>query len=356
MKTQNINIYDYIIVGGGIAGSILALKLVDLNLKVLIVNKDLAGSSSKVAAGVVNPVTGKRLVKSWIIDELNQSSDVFYKQIEQLSEQTFFHKKDIVRVFKNYQEQNDFISKSSEAAYEHYLKENDDEIVLQYLENDFGSGTICQSACLDAGLFLDAAKKILQKKASLIEDEFNFDELEINDPIVWKNISSKSIIFCEGYRMKDNPLFNYLPLAPLKGEFLLIRADELPRTNMIKKGVIIVPYKENLFWVGSTYDREELSLKNTVNGVEGLKTKLASVLNTLYTVQETGFGIRPTVVDRRPLIGEHPQHKNVFVFNGLGSKGVSLAPFFTQHFVDYLEHGGKLMKEVDIKRHKKYLY
>jgi len=325
----------------------------------LIINKDLPGASSKVAAGVVNPVTGKRLVKSWIINELNQSSDAFYTQIELLSKQTFFHKKDILRVFKNYQEQNDFISKSSEAAYENYLKEESDESVLQYLENDFGSGTIAQSACLDAGLFLDAAKNILQKKASFIDNEFSFDELEINNPIVWKNISAaiscKSIIFCEGYRMKDNPLFNYLPLAPLKGEFLLIRADGLPRTKMIKKGVIIVPYKENLFWIGSTYDREELSLKNTESGVQGLKTKLASVLNTPYTVEETGFGIRPTVVDRRPLIGEHPQHKNVFVFNGLGSKGVSLAPFFAQHFVDYLEHNGELMKEVDIKRHEKYL-
>jgi len=155
--------------------------------------------------------------------------------------------------------------------------------------------------------------------------------------------------------LKKNPLFNYLPLAPLKGEFLLIQADELPRTKMIKKGVIIVPYKDNLFWVGSTYDRDELSLKNTENGVQGLKTKLSSVLNTPYTVQETGFGIRPTVIDRRPLIGQHPQYKNVFVFNGLGSKGVSLAPFFAQHFVDYLERDGKLMKEIDIKRCEKYM-
>ncbi len=319
----------------------------------MIIDRNLPGASSKVAAGVINPVTGKRLVKSWMINELNKSCLGFYKHFENVSNKSFFYNINVIRVFNNYQEQNDFISKSSETAYKNYLVDSSNQGALQFIKNDFGSGIIQQSAFLDTKTFLDVAKNILQEKATIVDAEFKFNDLNIKDTIEWNEVSSKRIIFCEGYRMKDNPFFGYLPLPSLKGEFLLIEAKELPRNNMIKKGVIIVPYDSDLFWVGSTYDRDELSLQNTEKGVEGLTEKLNQVLKVPYTIKETGFGIRPTVVDRRPLIGCHPHHKNLFVFNGLGSKGVSLAPYFAQHFIEYLEQDGKLMKEVDIVRYQK---
>lgn len=356
MNTK-LNKFDYIIIGQGIAGSVMALTLQQANKKVLIIDQNWQDSSSLVAAGIVNPVTGRRLVKSWKIDELLPVSLKFYKKLEQVLNVKFIKETSILRVFENVGEQNDFLSKTADPKFHDYLKEGSFDLIPKGVNADLYFGEIINSYFMNTPVFLEAVRKVFESENAFVATKFDFSDLkilenEINVSIEGEVFQAPKIIFCEGHKMTENPYFNYLPLSPNKGEFLLIKSAELPRERLIKKGVMIVPVQTDKFWVGATYDHFDLSLKNTEEGKSKMLTKLKKAIKVAFEVVDCGFGIRPATKDRRPLIGQHPEHNNLYLFNGMGSKGVSLSPFFAQQLLKNLETQTPLDPQVNINRFK----
>lgn len=347
--------YDYIIIGQGMAGSVLGISLDQAGKKVLIIDNAWKGSSSMVAAGIVNPVTGRRLVKSWKTDQLLGFALQFYKSLEDLFKVKFVNQVDILRVFENVGEQNDFLSKTADPNYEQYLSEASDEIVTEGINADLSFGEIKQSFFINTRIFLQSIEKYFISKQAKIVGEFDVREIEFEKDSIQiemnqKIFQAKKIIFCEGHKMQNNPWFNYLPISPNKGEFLIIKSDELARERLIKKGVMIVPIREKEFWVGSTYDHFDLTMQNTEKGKEKVLAKLNKAISAEYEIVEWNYGIRPAVKDRRPLIGLHPEHPQLCLFNGLGSKGVSLAPYFADQLMKNLEAHLELDPQVNINR------
>ena len=209
---------------------------------------------------------------------------------------------------------------------------------------------------MDTLTYLNGFRDYFISHNSLLDEQFEYDQLNVEeDGVIYKNYTAKKIIFCEGFQTANNPFFSWLPFKLTKGEIITIQLEQnsvADINKVINKGVFILPIGDNTYKVGATYEWKDLTENTTEKGKADLIEKLKKVLQVPFTIIDHKAGIRPTVNDRRPLIGIHPKHNSVAVFNGLGTKGVMLAHYFANHFSDFLENKASLDKEVDIKRFK----
>lgn len=344
---------DYIIVGRGIAGTMLSYFLLQENKKVLVIDTPGTASSTFVAPGVLNPITGRRMVKTWMVDALLPFAKQTYTELEALLGKKLFHQKNLLRFFPTDVEKNDAIKKKNDPETAAYIEKIFDELKIPGLnESPAGGCEITGSGYVDTSVLLKYYGKYLKENHALTEEDFDFSALEIIDDktIRYKNFEAGKIIFCEGYKAKNNPFFSELPLGLNKGELLTLHAPELDTDKLINKGLFIVPVGNHIFKVGATYELTYETEEITEKSREELVSKLEKIITVPYQILQQQSGIRPTVKDRRPLIGLHKEYKNVGIFNGLGTKGMMLAPYLAKHFVDVLEHGEALIKEVDIMR------
>ncbi|MDF2437656.1 MAG: dependent oxidoreductase [Bacteroidota bacterium] len=345
---------DYIIVGQGIAGTVLAHTLIKADCSILIIDNPLLSQASRVAAGLYNPVVFKRLVKSWMADELIPYLDRFYLGSEKLLNTKFYHKKKIVKLFAEDNEKEFWLKKANEEVGKYLSKDIGDDFLSEILINPMGSSEVLEAGNLDTRLFLNSSHDYFISKELLLEEEFDHDKVQIpEDHVEYKGYQAKKIIFCEGFRSTINPWFNWLPFKLTKGEIITIKLKEpdlIPDEMVINKGVFILPLGEGVYKVGSTYEWNELNEEITEKGKSELISKLKKILKVDFEVINHEAGIRPTVNDRRPILGLHPAHPQLAVFNGLGTKGVMLAPYFADQLVKFLENGDALNNEVSITR------
>ena len=343
---------DYIIVGYGIAGLSFTYKLIKEKKDFLIF--DLPRTNSTYQSGaVLNPTILKRYTLSWKGLEFMKFAKKFYLEFEKKYNVKVYNDILIHKYFSNKQEQNYWIEASGFKSLENYL---DHKIVTKY-NNQFllknGYGIIKNTAKIDPKLMLDTFKLNYGKDKFIVKD-FNHSKLKIYDKYVkYDNIISKYIVFCEGVQIKKNIFFNYLPLSSLKGEFLIIKAPKLSNKNIIKGSVYIIPINKGIFWVGSTFNFNDKSIKKTKEGYNFILSKLNSLISVPFKVIDHKVGFRPVVQDRRPVLGQHPKYKNLLLFNGLGTRGLMLAPLLSIWLYDNIEHNKELQNEISINRFKK---
>lgn len=347
---------DFIIVGQGLAGSILAVMLIDKGFKVTVIDQPSLSLCSKIGGGGINPVVFKRLTKSWMSDEILPVLHTFFSDCEKKFNCKLIVPRNIVKLFTEQQEA-DLWLKKSESEMKEYLAPK------IYHEPDFsgikisetGYSLVKRAAGFIMQEFLSGAKKYIIENGDLIEEQFNYNELTVNEGVKYKNIHADKIIFAEGYLVKNNPWFNFIPMKPVKGEILTITSDGLNLgNNIIKKNAFLTHIYANVYKTGSTYNWDSINDEITVEGKLEIERKLRKITNADYTIINQEAGVRPSGTDRRPILGKHPKCSNVFIFNGLGAKGVMLGPFFAQHLLEHLIYGNTLMVEVDVARFNKF--
>jgi glycine/D-amino acid oxidase-like deaminating enzyme len=342
---------DFIVVGQGIAGTVLGLELLKRQKKVIIINHSSYKSSSEVAAGIYNPITGKRSVKSWKSDLLFPSLENFYKDNEQLLGSTFLHPMPIYKPFSSVAEQNHCVSTLG-------MEEGLADISLDvskykdFIYDEFGGFKTQCSGYVNVKKLLAEARNHFQGLAIYKETPFQYHDIVIKEHgIFWKGYEAKKILFCEGAHAIKNPFFNWLPFVLTKGELLTISIEHFPEDVIFSKSVFLVPTEKQIYKTGSTYEWQYHDEEVSEKAKKELVTKLEMLVKKPYHIIGQESGLRPTVRDRRPLIGIHPQYPGLGIFNGLGTKGVSLAPYFARCFADFLESGKELEQEVNIQRH-----
>jgi len=335
---------DYLIIGQGIAGSLLAHFLLKKGKAIKIVDKLNLNSSSRVAAGIFNPITGRRFVKTWLADEIFPFAEKTYRELESEFEQQFYFPKKIVRTLSGETELKEFDKKSKRPGFENYL--------IPIVQNEITKQVeILKGGNLDLLKMLNLMREKFKKSQLLLEEEFNYSELELtNDICKWKGIQAEMVIFCEGFRALNNPWFGDLPFTHAKGELLTIKSGDLKQQHILSRGIFILPIGNDQYKVGSTYDWDDFSEQPTEKAKNELVRKLEKLIGKNYEIIGHQAGIRPTVKDRRPLIGLHQDFPQLGIFNGLGTKGVSLGPFIANHFVEFLEEDLALSPEVNIRR------
>ena len=340
---------DTIVVGQGLAGTNLAFHLLEAGKSILIVDKFRKVTSSKVAAGIMNPVTGRRFAKTWLAEKLFPYAEKYYSQKEKELEIKFFHKMPVYRYFGNVEDQNTWMGRSVDEEIKPYVGDFDDS-EAEGIRNEFGGANITEGGWLDTNVFLDMARFNFIEMGILVDSDFDYSDLVTDEKIHWKNYKANNLIFCEGFRSKDNPYFNWLPFTFAKGEVLDIKIDNLSNRVIHNKNGFILPLRDNIFRAGATFRWNEMDEKSTERSLIELKEKIQKITDQEYTILDQKASIRPTTKDRRPFVGAHPKHKNIFIFNGFGSKGVTLTPFLASNFVSSLLGENELNKEVNISR------
>jgi len=343
--------YHFIVVGQGLAGSLLAYRLLKAGKKVLVVDKDEASTSSKVAAGLYNPITGKKLQKSWMTDELFFDLEDFYESLEQELGQSFLHPVGIYRPFINIEEQNDWMSKSSEPELKHIVeKVHTKSTAPAYLKDDFGGINLLKSGFVEVEKLVATFKIFFEKndvylKTSLNPDDIHFDQNEV----IWSDYRAEKLIFCGGISEMNNPFWSWLPFRPVKGEILLAKLPFVAN-QVLNRGVFILPASNGISKIGSTYQWKDLNNEITLRAKEELLGRTEELLKVNPEIVGQVAGVRPAIVDRRPILGLHPEHDRIGIFNGLGTKGVSLAPYFSKMMADFLISGQSILEEVKAER------
>ncbi len=343
---------DFLIVGQGIAGTLLAYFLELKGQTVRVVDDGYERSASRVAAGIVNPITGRRFIKSWRIDELIPFARQTYRALEDLLGISIYHEQPLIRSIFTIAEENDWISRTADPSYDAYLEE--------YAE--LGSyagrliparsyGAVRQAAQVDLPLLLAAYRDRLQTKGALIDEGFDHQRMTLTAAgAAYEGLHFQRVVFCEGYRALENPFFNYLPFKGDKGEVLIVRIPGLRFDRIIKHRVFIVPLPDDRYWVGATYVHRYQDDRPTPEGRQTLEEKLRSTLQVPFEIVEHRAAVRPTVKDRRPFLGNHLKYPQLSIFNGLGTKGSSLGPLWAHHLAAFLVDGAALDPEVSIRR------
>ena len=341
---------DFLIVGQGIAGSVLALQLLKHGQRILIINTKRPNSASNTSAGIYNPITGNAMVKTWQAENLFPYLTNFYREAEQTLGAKFLYSIPIFRPFLTIQERSEWMEKATTKDYSAFVE----KIVgaayhRAHMVYRYGGIVLKHSGYLDARNFLRATRTYLESQGAYVEAEFIHDQLHIGNHVSYSKIKAHRVIFCEGPQAKQNPFFNQLPFRWVKGELLWITLQQ-PLEIIYNRRIFVLPQANKQAIVGATYDWKDVSLRPTKASRQLLEEKLRNTFRLTYTVHKQWAGIRPATFDRKPLIGMHPQYSQVGIFNGLGTKGVSLAPYFTQVFVEHLLLQKELPPAVQLSR------
>ena len=237
-----------------------------------------------------------------------------------------------------------------------YLHETNSEEWGKYFNYYFGAGQISPCLLVDINTFLEKHREKLIEQNAFQFETFNLNNSTIEENSVnYKDITASKIFFCDGAEGTANPYFKNLPFSLNKGEALIVSIPDLPAENIYKQGISIVPWRDGLFWIGSTYEWEFADDKPTAVFKEKITTQLKNLLKLPFEVTDHFAALRPANVERRPFVGFHPTQKNVGILNGMGTKGCSLAPFFAKQLAEHLVTVSLLYPEADVRRFEKVL-
>lgn len=348
--------YQYLIIGQGLCGTWLSYYLQKENKSFIVIDNDNNNSPSKIAAGIINPVTGRRMVETWMIDELLPFVWQAYSEIGYVLDIQAILQKNIIDFFPSPQMLDSFRKRLEEGCQ--YLHPFPEQNHFNHLFNyDFGCGEIRPVYTAHTERLLPTWRNHLKNVNLLVEETFELKNLIVTDKeIRYKEITADKIIFCDGGGGFDNPYFKLLPFAPNKGEVLIAEIPELPDHTIYKKGMLLAPLAEkNLFWIGSSYEWEFADPYPSQKFRETTESFLKSWLRVPFKIISHKAGVRPATLERRPFVGFHPLYKNVGILNGMGTKGCSLAPYFAKQLADHLIFDSPIQKEADIQRFHKLL-
>lgn len=340
---------DYFIIGLGLAGSTLAWELLSRGKSILVFDQPGLNRASSVAAGLFNPITGKVMGKTWMADAIFPFLEKFYRSAESTLGKKFFYPLPIYRPFVSPQERAQWKEKAGSESVRSFVANFHEQPVFEaQVRNPFGGIEIAHSGYLDVSSWLNAVRDHLKSTGSYTEDRWEFQSGVLSH----HGVEADKVIYCEGVHALKNKIFNYLPIHPLKGEVIRVKLEQTME-RIYNRGVFVVPgHDERTYTVGSTYERAPFEERNEDKVLLEIRNKMEQLISCQFEQVHQDWGIRPTTPDRRPMLGEHPQFKNLIIYNGLGTKGVSLAPYFANHLVNWLGGDGDLMPEVNIYRFK----
>lgn len=345
---------DFIVVGRGLAGSVLALRLIHSGFKVISIDNPALSSSTRVAAGLINPLSFRKISFTWRAQEAILEAERFYKKVEETSRIRFYYPSGICRIFGSEHEaltwkqlllQNEFAEHIAPAGtFDHG----------SFINAPFGSGLVKTGGYISTGSFLTAALNLLSREAFIIHETFDPEEVRFKtDSLQYRECTAAAIILCEGWKSSVAPWFSYLPFRPAKGEVLTIKTSGLPEIPFVASAYG-VPVGDSLYKIGATYEWGQQHENPTETQRQVLEKRLTTLLRTNFSIEAHVAGIRPTVVDRRPLMGRHPRYENLWIFNGLGTRGALLAPLLSKEFVNALSGNAEINGASDINRFLKY--
>jgi glycine oxidase len=342
---------DYMIVGQGLAGSLVACLLEMQRKRVLVIDNVHRTAASMAAAGIMNPITGKRLNRPFLVDQLLRAAFDTYPRIEQFLNAQFFQRRNVLRILRSEDESQQWKQRLASGEYAKYLASTTVS-GADSIENRYGGFEIAEAGLLDVPLFVRKVRDWLLSGRKLTESDFLHGELEsTGDKVRWRDHFAKAIIFCEGYQLSRNPFFNSIALNPAKGEVLTLRAENFQDERIVQHEKWLLRTLTGEIKAGTTYTWNEFDETPTPAARAEIEGSLRRLVRFDFEVVKQSAGVRPLIkVDNRPIIGSHPLQSRIAVMNGLGSKGVLQAPFAARQLLAYLEARDQIHPDFDVCR------
>lgn len=345
---------DALIVGQGLAGTLLAAELIGRGLRVMVIDDGHRSSSTYMAAGLLNPVTGMRLTRIRQADRFIPQALQTYRGLEQTWGTGFYHAKPLLRIFRTERQRSDWLERRRATDYQAYLDAPLEQADIPVpIDAPFGGGLQHQTGYLDTPVFLAAGRQWLIHQSALRETGFDWSGVELReDHARWHDLTARCIISCEGYRGQQHPWFGWLPFRPCKGQILTLETrDRLPDV-ILNRGTWLVPVGGGRARIGATYERDAVESGPTAAARQQLMVAARELFAGHIDWQLAGeaAGVRPGTRDKMPLVGLHPEHAALGMFNGFGSKGVMMAPFYARRMADALQHATPVPDEVSLMR------
>ena len=341
---------DYLIIGSGLAG-ISFIEVALYHEKSIFVLDNNSQNSSKIAGGLYNPVILKRFSEVWNAQEQLELMNDFYISLERKLKCKIDFKKPILRKFFSVEEQNNWFAASDKVTLAPFLSTQLISKKYSGIDSPYGYGEVLQTGYVDTALLLNKYKEYLKENHLFQEESFDYDALQMeSDGIFYNGIKAKHIVFAEGFGMRLNPYFKHLPLDGTKGELFIIKAPQLDLDVIVNTSIFILPLGNDLFKVGATYNWKDKTDLPTEAGKTELVDRIKEIISSDFEIIDHFAGVRPTVKDRRPLVGTHQNHKAIHILNGLGTRGVMLGPAMAKALFENIEHQVPLNKEIDINR------
>jgi glycine/D-amino acid oxidase-like deaminating enzyme len=348
--------FDYLIVGQGLCGTLLARQLIKAGKRILVIDDGKPDASSRVAGGLINPVTGKRMVRSWLIEQLLPTAIEEYSAMEKEIGEPLVNITDIIDCYTSSDDKRQFFERAS-TDFEFLNTQDQAGAFNNFFHLPFGAGQIKPALHIKIGAILNYWRSRLDTSGMLANATFDLESCQISPGSVsWNGIRASGIIFCDGESAKSNPYFHMLPWSKDKGEALIVSIPGLPDNHIYRHGHIsIVPWNDGLFWIGAAHDWKY----ETTGPTDLFRTATISILEKWlkvpFHIVDHRSSLRPANFDRKPFVGFHPEAPNVGIFNGMGGKGFSMAPYFAKQFVANIAIGEPIMADVSIERYKKIL-
>lgn len=347
---------DYLLIGQGISGTWLSYFLQKENKSFLMLDDKDPKAPSRLAAGIINPVTGRRHVSTWMIETLLPNA---WEQYTALGKQLCIHAishKNVTDFFPSPQMRESFVKRAGE-QYEYVSIPEDQQSFQPQFRYDFGYGEIHPVYTAHLETIIPAWREKMLQENRLREEKFIAEEMDVfPDHILYKDIRAGKVIFCDGAICARNPWFRLLPFAPNKGEALMLDIPDLSDERIYKKGLLLVPMAgKNKWWLGSAYEWEFEHDQPSPAFREKAEQTLQQWLKLPYTITDHIASIRPATLERRPFVGLHPLHPAIGILNGMGTKGCSLAPYFAAQLTAHLVHDQPLNPEADVRRFSRVL-
>ncbi|MDB5251345.1 MAG: FAD-binding oxidoreductase [Flaviaesturariibacter sp.] len=347
---------DVLIVGQGICGTMLSWFLQKEGVSIAVVDDNAPGASSKVAAGIMNPVTGRRYVTTWRIEDVMPFARRTYESMGEALDARLLQQKSVIDFFPSPQMRNAFVERVKED--DTYLHPYPDHNGFNpYFHYEFGCGEIRPAYMIHFATLLPLFRTRLSDKGQLVADTFSLADLELGlDHIRYGDITAGRLVFCDGAAGINNPWFSLLPFAANKGEALIIHCEDLPGGHIFKRGLTLAPLPEpGTYWVGSSYEWEFANDQPSEAFYNRTTAHLQAWLKKPFRVVDHMAAIRPATLERRPFVGFHPQFPRIGILNGMGTKGASLAPFFAHQLASHIVHGFPVADEVSVHRFSRIL-
>ncbi len=351
MNTDSLPL-DCVLIGQGLAGTTLGWHLRWRGMRCLIIDREESVTSSKIAGGLMTPVTGQRLVPTWMLEELWPAAIEFYHRVETETQTRLFHQRGYVRLFQNEVEQDRFAQRDlADIPVSIRPQPLVDE---ESFHSPLGGFGMPKAGQLDVAAYLNASRLVFEQagmyRAADVDPTCGMKPVPDGVQLPDLGLRTRRLIFCQGFAARANPWLQGIEFDPTRGELLTIQVPGLRETRVVNRGVWLAPIGDGLFRVGSTYDRDNLEAGPTDAGRDELCTRLREFLRLPFDVIDHSAAVRPIVVGRHPIIGMHPQYSQFGVFNGLGSKGALQAPFFADQLADLLSSSKSPDDRVDVQQ------
>ncbi len=315
-----------LIVGQGLAGTVLGWTFERAGIAFEIADSGHAGAASRVGAGIINPITGQRIVKSRGVDALLPRALEVYRAMEAEWGVPLVRAMRVRRFFNDDRERRVFAEKSATGELAPYAGEADADGF--WIEG---------AARVDTAALIAAARARWRADGRLREERVDLTAALGRYDVV---------ILCTGANDCGGLAWGGVGCARATGEILTLAVGGLAPEVILNRGHWVLPTAAGVAKVGATYAREGAESAASVARDELILSASRLLDGRGFSVTAQEAGVRVTSPDRYPVVGRNPREPRLGVFNALGSKGALLAPWLAHQWFNHLTEGIPFDREV----------